>query len=708
MNIAIPLHRVTQKAVERLCQRIADMGGVSNHDCHLCADQPGIADESVRILEGVFRSVTVRVVCRELSGWPARENEVFRSTSQEFQYVFNAPWLRVEADSDPRRETWADEIESAWLMRGKKHILAGETGNPDRFCGCAVFPPNLINISLYAFQTQGNPWFVSGNREMRAHALVTPLMSEKPTEETALALRQRIEGFGQINRHCFVQLGRFGDILNILPLMNHVNRTEGKPLLMVHKEFAEVAQDLDYVDVDVWDGGAWSDLSLAVEAAQSKYRKVSVCQIHGDRHQAKREAASFCIDAWKQAGYEKEFGRHGLFVFSHDANAFDIRPDVIISSGGTSSPFQSTKELVELVESTGLKFRVISGVKAARLTNLLSLYERASCLITTDTATLHLAQASDIPVIALLADTPTSWHGSTPKGNCVLSLRYSEFPARKDDILTAIRRNRRGVVHSTKLHIFQDYPGTGDTKRRNDLARETWERECVSSWHPVGVGGLPRTARTIGDARDMFFIKDVIDAGVSGFGDDTYAMFTNTDTCIRSGLTHEINRLTGEAYFSHRRDFPRLERPLAINEIERGTWYAGSDLFVFKVGWWKKHRDEMPDMILGAEGWDKILRQLVKDTGGGEIHLCCYHERHQSVWETTGNRHNDPSNKYCRILARQWLRERGHPVDEMGEFKATDGDLSQFEIAQPKLEGVKRGYRKHVKMKPANPRKQLA
>lgn len=701
MNVAIPIHRATKKSVERLCQRIKEMGGVEEHACILCADEPGIADESSEILQGVFRSVTVRVVCQPSNGWPLRENEVFQATSREFEYIHKGPWLRLEADSAPLDPSWLDSIEEAYAGNPKP-ILSGVSKNPKRFCGCAVFPANLVNLSLNAFQTMGKPWHDAANEQLQKHSTLTHLMSEEPMEGTVLALRQEIPGEGKINRHCFVQLGRFGDILNILPLMQHVSKTD-KPVLMAHKDFAEVAQDLPYVDVDVWNGGSWSDLSTAVEDAKEKYVKVSVCQIHGDRHQLQRTTPSFCIESWKQAGFENEFGRHGLFL-QERAPLLEFR-DVLISCGGTSSPFQFRSELVNLVKGSELNMLDISDLKAERLSHLLDLYERASILITTDTATLHLAQASDIPVVALIADTPTLWHGSTPKGRCVLSMRYSEFPQRKGEILDAIRVNRRGVDHRTMVHIFQDFDATGETKRRQDLARETWERECRDVWHPVGVRGLPRTAHTIGDPRDMYFIKDVIDAGLKGFPPDTRCMFTNTDTCIRDGLTAEIQRLTGEAYYSHRRDFTRLERPLTVNEIETGTWYAGSDLFVFTVRWWMAHRDEMPDMILGAEGWDKILRTLVKDTGGGEIHLCCYHERHGSIWEREGNRENDPSNKYCRILARDWLRKRGHPVEEMGVFEATDGDISQF-LSAPETPKVKRAYKKHVKMKRGR-RKQL-
>jgi ADP-heptose:LPS heptosyltransferase len=66
----------------------------------------------------------------------------------------------------------------------------------------------------------------------------------------------------------------------------------------------------------------------------------------------------------------------------------------------------------------------LAAIKAERLYDLLGLYDHAVGLVTSDTATLHLAAASKVPYIALLNNGGA---GSIPKGNCILSIRYSNF-----------------------------------------------------------------------------------------------------------------------------------------------------------------------------------------------------------------------------------------------------------------------------------------
>lgn len=339
------------------------------------------------------------------------------------------------------------------------------------------------------------------------------------------------------------------------------------------------------------------------------------------------------------------------------------QPFILVSGSGTSSPFPHKDELLSLARAHCAHVLDLSAIRAENFVDLLALYERADMLVTTDTATLHLAEASAVPTIALIADSPTRWHGSPPKGNVVLAMRYGEFHARRGEIDSALQRNRTSSSTRDVFHVYQDYAGSEEEQRRNALAKLTWHK----GWFDIAAGGFTSDATSVGDKRRMPFIKDLIEQGYDAAATlgGSLILLTNTDTCITPGFHHAIQRLDGEAYFSHRRDFARLERPLTQNEIEGGHWYPGSDLFVFTPKWWEAHRDEMPDMILGAEGWDKILRELIKLTGGGEIHMCCYHERHESGWERAGARENAPSNVYCRFLAKKFLTDHGLPLEEM-------------------------------------------
>ena len=677
MRVVIPVHPSNLRSALRLAHRIKETGGTENHRCVVASDSFSAATTLKDALEGCFQDVTLCISNPLDPHWPRKENQLFKHCTDHFWMHYREPWLRLETESVPLAITWLDEITQAYRdLPQTKKILAARLSDNRRFPGTAVFPEDLINCSLRAF-APASTWYGDGQIELTRHAEFTDLIAEVPTPNTVLQVNALGAATGKIDQPCFIQLGRLGDVLNILPLLHHVSTQGRRPVLMVHQEFASVTEGLPYCDVEVISEGSWTELDSAMELAKEKYSEVHVCQIHGT-HQNARKAPSFAIDAWARAGYWGDFGKHPLVLARSKerearllASVNPQSPFILVGRNGTSSPFAYGEELLTLARARCAHVIDLSAIRAENFVDLLALYERADMLLTTDTATLHLAEASAVPTVALIADSPTRWHGSAPKGNVVLTVRYGEFMARRGEIDAALQFNRISSPSRTVFHVYQDFPGEGDTARRNALARQTWEREG-RGWFDLPAKDFTRDATSVGDTRALPFIKDVIEHGYQNASalseDKAFILLTNNDTCLTPGFAHHLQRLDGEAYFSHRRDFARLDRPLTHNEIENGHWYPGSDLFVFTPQWWEAHRDEMPDMILGAEGWDKILRELIKLTGGGEIHGCCYHERHESAWERNGARENAPSNVYSRHLAKKFLTEHGLPLEEMAHL----------------------------------------
>jgi hypothetical protein len=661
MLAVLLFHKGNQDQALSVCERVKKLGGVEKHRILLATDS-GDCHELARVLDGVFSEVLLYTAHESPTGWPARENALHGNVVREIHYVHKCPWLRMEADSVPLKASWLDEIEAAY-KQAEKPILAGTNGHPGRFCGVSVFPGDAMEYSL-AMMMPISVWYADGYSELMSHSAVTELMSEIPTEQTVIQARVQNVGNGDSERTCIVQLGRMGDVLNILPLVKHISYTEGKPVLMVHKDYAGI--EVDYCDLDIWDRGEWSDLSLAVHDARDKYKRVIVAQIHGDRWQTERKCPSFCIESWRQAGYLEEFGKHPLVFdrsLDREADLLIDSPDVnrktvLINTNGTSSPFANGHELRQLAESTGRQVVDLSGIKADKFQDILALYDNAGLLITIDTATLHLAQASDIPVISLVADKPTKWHQSAQKGNEILRVKYSDFDKKREEIKAAIESvfSNRNVIH-----VYQDFDAQGETKRRNDFARSTWNYPDFVTAQPVRE--FKRDSSIIGDERRLPFIKDIIDSVHAN--DNDVIVFTNTDTCLRKGFWWEAMRLD-KALHGHRYDFKTISRPLDVTEITTGKWYPGSDIFAFTKSWWDARRDEFPDMILGAEAWDKIMRTMVKHYGGDETFAACYHEQHYSTWLKV--RKNDASNRHSRILAKQWLAAKNYPIEELGNF----------------------------------------
>jgi hypothetical protein len=190
----------------------------------------------------------------------------------------------------------------------------------------------------------------------------------------------------------------------------------------------------------------------------------------------------------------------------------------------------------------------------------------------------------------------------------------------------------------TKAHIYFDFAcADADTKRRNDFARSTrpeWSHQSI----PVTEADLPRKFDD-GD-RWLCYLKDVVDIGLQNNPCDLEVL-TNADVCFAPCLDDQLDTgwAVGERLFhAHRREYPRIDKPLTDDEVCRGELYPGVDLFAFTPDWWKENRDQMPDMVLGGEAWDLVLRELQRRTSTKPGHFVrhftgiIYHERHSSIW----------------------------------------------------------------------------
>lgn len=214
------------------------------------------------------------------------------------------------------------------------------------------------------------------------------------------------------------------------------------------------------------------------------------------------------------------------------------------------------------------------------------------------------------------------------------------------------------------FHVWSDYvPRDRETLRRMEFAEATWESEYAHGWRSVPFTTSTRDSSDVGDSRPMPYIHDLIESVMHRNPRDSDVIaLTNADVCFTPGLTGWILDAVprhGTA-FTHRWDFPRLDKPL-VNEaqVKRGKWYPGTDAVFFTAQWWKAHRHEYPDMILGREQCDEVLRQLVKRHGGVEIKGAIYHEKHASFWESSENLRANPGNRHNRRLARAWFLKTG-------------------------------------------------
>jgi hypothetical protein len=249
------------------------------------------------------------------------------------------------------------------------------------------------------------------------------------------------------------------------------------------------------------------------------------------------------------------------------------------------------------------------------------------------------------------------------------------------------------------IHVYHTAPNPDpETKRRNAIAamsrRIVEEREEGSfRSDPLPIEHLPR--RFIEDGnRQMAFVKDVVDVGLTACQPDDLFMLTNEDTGLYPSLCSKVfpmftpaGRLNGLS--GPRRDFGVIDHPLTSSE-ENGAEYIGTDIFIFTPAWWAMNRDNFPDMVLGGEAWDLILRGMMRMQGMPSVSNLVYHEFHEARWTRADVRNSSPMQIHNRRLCEQWMARR------------TPGEREMIYYADPVLENKHRNFTTDLANRRAN------
>jgi len=277
---------------------------------------------------------------------------------------------------------------------------------------------------------------------------------------------------------CWVQLGRHGDIMILLPAMKKFFEDTGvKPVMMVCSEFRSTLDCCSYVIPFPVDGFSWfGDVILAKKIADYWYDRVVVPKWWDCpgitppppkpdeptttlRHQGRvmvvglEEWSSYQYSQWRATGLSRQNMLDLPLVFDNRspdreatlASRYMNRklPVVLYNFSGVSNPMPFEPEIMSELRSLQGRIELVDmrHVRAENVPDMLGMFDRALCSINGDTATLHLAAASNTPHIALLANGGA---GSIPKGNCILKLRYGEI------------RSNVGAVKSTIEKLLWD------------------------------------------------------------------------------------------------------------------------------------------------------------------------------------------------------------------------------------------------------------
>lgn len=488
----------------------------------------------------------------------------------------------------------------------------------------------------------------------------------------------------------YIQLGRYGDILNVLPILWNEAQWGRHARLMVAAAYADMLDGVTYVEPVIFHGD-YSHLLPAIRQAHLDTRGqvdagVVNLQVYGKGYVQPKVAGSFCEDAWNNGDYLHLWGQLPLVLDNRNAKReaallgrYPLPKDaVLVSARGLSSPFAHGDRLKAALRSAfGARVVDLDSIRAERPYDLLALYERAACMVAIDTMHLHLAPAVKVPTVALITPGPTPWHGTPEKAGQILRVKYDRYMEREDEVIHTVRMQLGGMkthrppkAQPRVVHVFPQFKVAGRDAYRHQLARRTWQRAYAANWKGMGAldGDFGRSALDVGDHRQLPFVQDLVDMGCKMAGSKGAVVLSNSDVCLSTDFAELAAVALSEhgAFYTHRWDFDRLDKELPDEDIRRGKWYPGSDCFGFTTAWWMEHGEEYPDMLMGAEFVDSVLRQLIKKHGGTELHRVVYHERHTSYWERPAHRITNPANAHNRALARAWFKANG--TDDLDPF----------------------------------------
>lgn len=180
---------------------------------------------------------------------------------------------------------------------------------------------------------------------------------------------------------------------------------------------------------------------------------------------------------------------------------------------------------------------------------------------------------------------------------------------------------------------------------------------------PIRDAQLPRLFSENGQG--IPYIRDLFDFACAGRENSDIVVFTNADICVSSDCARRIQKHVQkwDACYSHRRDFySDFQVPKSDSEIVTGHFYVGCDLFALTVAWWQSVRDKFPDLLLGRESWDAVLRTMMDRAHPKQkmsVDNISYHRRHDSHWEKAEHRHKLPSQVHCIRAAYRWCQDNG-------------------------------------------------
>lgn len=153
MLVVLPTHPGDRQLAVNLCEHIAHLGGVTNHECLVVSPAGTNMDGIANVLGGVFGKVFIHQYRASMAGWPYGANEI---ACEAMIHVLTNPNLRfhylyLEPDCVPTIKWWLDLL-NAEYRRSNMPILGVRIDTIEvatnkvvgrHTVGVAVYPKNF-------------------------------------------------------------------------------------------------------------------------------------------------------------------------------------------------------------------------------------------------------------------------------------------------------------------------------------------------------------------------------------------------------------------------------------------------------------------------------------------------------------------------------------------------------------------------------------
>lgn len=219
-------------------------------------------------------------------------------------------------------------------------------------------------------------------------------------------------------------------------------------------------------------------------------------------------------------------------------------------------------------------------------------------------------------------------------------------------------------IHDPRIiFVYDDVkPLDEDENRRFDYSMFTWRFHFNHGdmlEFPTTVGQWRRSSADMGDPRPAPFFKDIVNHGMAYAREEDVVVYCNRDIFLTSHAPERI--LEGVKkngmVVAWRRNFKPNEGKI-YKHVTNARKDGGVDLVAFTPKWWRTYGPEIPDMLIGRECHDWVLRRMAEELHGQSIYAddIIGHEPHESFWKK--NKKTNPGQQHNRALAKVFFARR--------------------------------------------------